>query len=99
MVVRTFNLLQEQIKKVQDEEKQIRHDLVAHEKQVKALNSRLKDVTLTGQQLKSFTQQLEKGGGAQLPTKRGVEDIEDTEDEGSGVSFEDSSEYSLSPID
>lgn len=99
MALRTSNLLQEQIKKVQEEKKQIRKDLAAHEQQVKALNSRLKDVVLTVQQLKSFTQQLKKDGGVQLPSKRGAEDMEDTEDEGSGVSFDNSFASSLSLID
>jgi hypothetical protein len=88
MAPRTINLLQEQIKKVQEEEKQIRKDLAAYEKQVKTLSIRLKDIKLTGQQLKGFTRQLKKGGDLQVPFKRGAEEMEDTEDEDNSVSFD-----------
>jgi len=99
MVPNAHNLLREQIKKVHGEERQIRKDLATQEKKVKGLQARLKDIDLTAQQLKNFQRQLKGGEIIWMSSKRGASEMDDVEEEGNGVSLENSSIPSLPPTD
>lgn len=95
MTPNTFTLLQQQIKKIYGEEKQIRKDLAAQEKKVKDLHSRLEGLAMTVDQLKSFQQQLKGSGGMRMPSKREASEMDSVEEEGNGVSAIFSSHPSL----